>query len=79
MMMNVPICPGTRQHLVDANDVKRVHTDPHVERILARRLRHILVGTNTCSLKCLARELLILIRYEMTTEREVVHGGALAA
>ena len=44
---NVPIGSGTRQHLVDTEDVEGVDTDPHVEGILSRGLGDILVGANT--------------------------------
>jgi len=39
------------QHLVDTNNMERMHADPHVERVLPRRLGYILVGANTGSFK----------------------------
>ena len=54
--------------------MERMHADPHVERVLAGRLGYILVGANTGSFKGFTRQLLILIRHEMTTEGELVNG-----
>lgn len=50
-----------------------------MERILAARLGHILVGADTCCLKCLARQLLVLIRYQVAAEGELIDIGALAS
>jgi hypothetical protein len=71
-MLNVPIRASTRQHLVDAKDVERVHTNPQVERVFASGLCHILVGANTRSLERFARELLILVGDQVTAERELI-------
>jgi hypothetical protein len=76
---NVPIGASTGQHLVDAKDVERVHTNPQVEGVFASGLCHILVGTNTGSLQCLAGKLLILVRHKVTAERELVDRSTLPA
>jgi len=48
-----PISTGAGQHLVDTDDMEGVHTHAQMERILAARLGHILVGANTGSFKSL--------------------------
>jgi len=48
-----PIGSSTGQHLVDPYDMEGVHTDPQMERILARSLGDVLVCTDTGSLESL--------------------------
>lgn len=74
-----PICTGAGQHLVDAENVEGVDTDPQVEGILAGGLRDVLVCANTSGLEGLAGELFILIGDKVAAERELVDGGTLAA
>jgi len=50
-----PIRSGTRQHLVDADDVERVGANPQVETILSGNLYKVLVGADTGSLESLRR------------------------
>ena len=69
---------GTRQHLVDTEDVEGVDTDSHVERLTTRDLGDVLVSTDTGSLKSLGGKLLKLVRDEVDTEREVVDGSSLS-
>jgi hypothetical protein len=78
-MLNVPIRASTRQHLVDAKDVERVHTNPQMERVFASGLCYILVGANTRSLERFARELLILVGDKVTAERELIDRSTLPA
>jgi len=78
-MLNVPIRASTRQHLVDAKDVERVHTNPQVERVFAGGLCYILVGADTRSLERFARELLILVGNKVTAEGELVDRSTLPA
>ena len=78
-MLNVPIRASTRQHLVDAKDVERVHTNPQVERVFAGGLCYILVGANTCSLKRFTRQLLILVGDKVTAEGELIDRSTLPA
>jgi hypothetical protein len=73
-----PISPSTRQHLVDPDDMEGMYTDPQMERVLARSLGDILIGADTRSLECLARKLLVLVRYKMAAEGEVINGGTFA-
>ena len=78
-MLNVPIRASTRQHLVDAKDVERVHTNPQVERVFAGGLCYILVGANARSLERFARELLILVGHKVTAEGELIDRSTLPA
>lgn len=70
---------GTRQHLVDTDDVEGVSADTQVETLLSGDLDEVLVGANTGGLEGLGAQLLILVGDEVDAEREVVDGSALAA
>jgi hypothetical protein len=59
--------------------VEGVYTNTEMERILARRLRDVLVGTNAGGFEGLRRELLILIGDKVAAEGKIVDRGALAA
>lgn len=59
--------------------MERVHTDTHVERILARRLGNVLVGADASCFERLGTQLLILIRNEMAAEGELVDRSTLPA
>ena len=49
---NEPISYSTRQHLVyNPNNMERMYLDPHMEQILPRSLRNILICTNMLSFK----------------------------
>lgn len=61
-----PIRTGAREHLVDPDDVERVGADAQVERVLARVLHDVFVGANTGGLERLRRELLVLVRDEVS-------------
>lgn len=74
-----PISSGTRKHLVDADDVVRVHANSHVEAVLASHLGDVLVRANSSSLESLRGELLELVRDEVDAGREVVYRRLLAA
>ena len=52
---------GTRQHLVDSDDVVRVGADAEMETFLSGDLDKILVGTDTGSLERLRGQLLVLV------------------
>ena len=78
-MQDVPIRASTRQHLVDAKDVERVHTNPQVERVFAGSLCYILVSANTGSLERFTRELLILVGDKVTAEGELIDRSTLPA
>ena len=56
-----PVSPSTGQHLVDTDDMERVEPHSDMKAILAATLYHVFVGTNTGSLWCFRRELLIFI------------------
>jgi len=55
-----PISPSTRKHLVDTQHMERVNPDPEMEGILSCMLGHVLVASNTGSLKSLAGDVLLL-------------------
>ena len=46
-----PISSSARQHLVNPNNMERMYPDPHMERILPRGLRNVLICANTLSFK----------------------------
>jgi len=69
-------CAG--QHLVDAQNVERVHTHTDVESILTAVLDQVLVGADTGCLKSLRRKLLVLVRNQVHAKRELVDAGSLA-
>jgi hypothetical protein len=70
---------GTRQHLVDTDDVEGVGADTEMEAFLAGGLDEVLVGANTRGLEGLGAQLLILVGDKVDAQREVVDGGTLAA
>lgn len=70
---------GTRQHLVDTDDVVRVGTDTEVEGFLSTDLDEVLVGANTGGFKSLRAQLLVLVGNEVDAERELIDTGTLAA
>jgi len=67
-----PISSGARQHFVDADDVEGVDADAHVERVLAHKLYHILVGADTSGFQGLGGELFILVGDHVDAERELI-------
>jgi len=73
------ISTGTAQHLVDAKNMERMYANAKMERVLSGCLAYILVRTNTGGLEGLRRNLLILVRDKVGTERKVVDACALAA
>lgn len=76
---HAPIGTGATQHLVDADDMEGVDTDTEMERVLSTRLCHVFVCADTGSLESLGRQLLVLVRDEVSAEGEVIDAGALAA
>lgn len=73
------ICTSARQHLVDSDDVVRVHTDTHVERVLSGGLGHIFVGADTGGFEGFGRDLFELVGYQVCAEGELVYRGLLLA
>jgi hypothetical protein len=53
---NIPISTGARKHLVDAENVERVGTDPHVESLLTNIDGQVLVSTDTRGFKALEKK-----------------------
>jgi hypothetical protein len=68
-----PISPSTRKHLVDTKHMERVNPDPQVEGILSCRLGHVLVASDTCSLKSLTGYILLLPRDKVNTVGELIN------
>jgi len=68
-----PICTGARQHLVDADDMERVGSHSHVERVFTSKLDEVLVSTDTTCLEGLGGDLLELIRHEVDAQGELVY------
>jgi len=67
-----PVGSSTRQHLVDSDDVERMESHSHVERILAGKLHQVLVGADATGLECLRRYLFPLIRDKVHAERKLI-------
>lgn len=73
------ISASARQHLVDADDVERVHAHADVEGVLATVLHEVLVAANTTGLQRLGTQLLQLIGHQVHAQRKVLNGSTLAA
>jgi len=56
-----PVGSGARQHLVDADDVVRVCSHPHVEAFFAGDLHQVLVGADAGRFECFGRELFVFV------------------
>lgn len=70
---DLPVSSGTRQHLVDTQYMEGVDSDTNVKLVLPTVLYHVLVGTDAPRLQSLTGQLLMLIRHQMNTQREIVH------
>src|SRR5277367_3553075 len=64
-----------RGYTVDSDDVVRVTSDSHVERIFTTNFGQVLVCTNSSSFKCFRRKLFIFVRDKMYTQRKLVDTG----
>lgn len=73
-----PIGTGTRQHLVDSDDVEGVGSDPHVEGVLSGGLDNVLVGTNSSSFQSFGRQLFVFVGDQVATEGEVIDRSLLS-
>jgi hypothetical protein len=69
---------GARQHLVDANDVERMHPNATVEVLFADVLHHVLVAADAGGLERLGTQLFILVGDQVHAQRELGAGGLLA-
>ena len=70
---------GTRQHLVDAQHLERVHAHTQMETVLARLLRKVLVRADTRGLQRLAAVVLALQRHQVHAARHVLRRSVLVA
>ena len=75
----IPVSPGTRQHLVDPEDVKGVEPHPNMELVLPCEFHHVLVAADAAGLQRLAGQLLVLIGDQVDADREGVNGHLLGA
>jgi hypothetical protein len=64
---------SARQHLVDSDDVERVDTDSHVERVLSGSLGDVLVGADSSCFESFRGDLLVFVAYQVSTEGEFVY------
>jgi hypothetical protein len=78
-MIFEPISSGAGKHLVDAEYVVGVEPYSQMEGILTSGLGNVLVSSNTGSFKSLAGQLLILQRYQVNAEREVIYMSSLTS
>ena len=67
------------EHLVDSENVPRVHSDSHVESVLTCLDLHVLVGSDTGGLQSLRSDLLLLAGDEVNAVGELVVGSLLSA
>ncbi|CAH9119403.1 unnamed protein product [Cuscuta epithymum] len=68
-----PISPSTRQHLISTENMERVNLNPKVEGIFSCELGHVLVASNSGSLKGLTRDILLLPADQMHAEWELIN------
>ena len=73
------ISTGAREHLVDADDVPRVHSDSDMETFLTSVHLHVLVSSDTGGLKSFRGDLLLFIRDHMDASWEHVPVAPLLA
>ena len=66
------ICSSARKHFVDSNDVPWVDSASHVEGLLTAVDGHVLVAGNSCSLKSLRGDLLLLVANQMDASWEFI-------
>lgn len=72
------ISTGTRQHLVDSQNVEWVDSHSQVERISTRHLGDVLVGTDTSGFQSLRGQLFNLVGHQVDTQWEVIDRGLLS-
>jgi hypothetical protein len=68
---------STRKHLVNSDDVVWVSSNSQVEEILTGDLDHVLIASNTSSLKCLGSDLLVFIGNKVNSGWELIAGSSL--
>ena len=73
------ISTGAREHLVDADDVPRVHSDSDMETFLTSVHLHVLVSSDTGGLESFRGDLLLLVGDHMDASWERVPLGPLPA
>eukprot|EP00178_Gracilaria_changii_P009040 TRINITY_DN26833_c0_g1_i1.p2 TRINITY_DN26833_c0_g1~~TRINITY_DN26833_c0_g1_i1.p2 ORF type:complete len:161 (-),score=19.91 TRINITY_DN26833_c0_g1_i1:140-622(-) len=68
---------GTRQHLVDSDDVPRMGSHSKVKVFLLTSLRHTFVSTDSSSFKSFRGNLFLFQRDQVEAERKVISWGFL--
>ena len=71
------ICSSARKHFVDSNDMPWMDSASHVEVLLTAVDSHVLVASNSGSLKSLRGDLLLLVANQVDAGRESVELGLL--
>ena len=74
-----PISTSARKHLVDPQNMERVHPNPQMESIFSRGLHHVLVASDTRGFEGFAGDVLLLPGDEVDAERELVDAFLLHA
>lgn len=76
---NIPISSGTRQHLVDTDDVEWMDTHTDVELILTAVLDQVFVAANTACFQGFRTQLFIFVGHQVNAQWEVFYGSLLSA
>ena len=76
-LQSISACAG--KHLIDADDVPRMYSDPDVETLLSCVDLHVFVSGDTGCLQRLRRDLLLFVRDHMDASWEHVPAGLLLA
>jgi len=76
-LQTIGTCAG--KHLVDTKHVEGVHTNTHVETILASVLGEVLVGADTCGLKSFTAVVLTLQGNHVDANRHILRTSVLVA
>lgn len=72
------ISTGTRQHLVDSQDVEWVNSDSQVERVSTGDLGDVLVSTDTSGFHSLGRQLFDFVGDQVDTQWEFIDSSLLS-
>jgi len=73
------ISTSARKHLVNSDNVVWVSSDSQVEEILTGDLDHVLVASNTSSLKSFGSDLFQFVRNEVNSSWELIARSSLVA
>lgn len=76
--LNLPISSGTRQHLVDSDDMEWMNSHTDVELILAAVFHQVLVAANAASFQGFGAQLFIFVGNQMNAKREIFYVSLLS-